>query len=824
MTDSRLPHGFIATAAALLISGAVSAFATDESTTAMTYQVPDQALVDIVDAPREPSVRVSPNRQWLLIAHPQALPTIAELAEPELRIAGVRIKPRTNGSSRRWSAIKMSLKDLQTGTLREISGLPDGARLEEPEWAPDSSRLAFTVTDKNEIQLWAADVETASARRVLDASLNATLVLPFKWISDSRHLVAATVPSHRGVAPLEPLVPAGPIVQESLGKRAAAPTFQDLLENPHDEELFEHYMTAQLVRVSINGDTQMLGQPGIVAGYDSSPDGRFVLVETLHRPYSYLVRYSRFPRLVEIRDLDGNLVHQVADLPLHEEVPVTYGSVPTGPREFEWRPNRPASLYWAEALDGGDAGAEADERDRLFMLPAPFDGEPQPFATLALRYAEVEWTDTGEGLAWEWWWQSRQLRTWVVDPEQPDGEAELLWDRSFQDRYNDPGQPFTHWNQWGRNVITTIEGSKSLILHGEGASPDGDRPFVDRLDLVSRESTRLWRSEAPFYEEASAMLDREGHKVLTRREAVDEPPNYFIRNLETGELEKVTDFPHPYPQLKGIQKELVKYQRADELQLTGTLYLPQGYKSEDGPLPVIMWAYPTEYKSAADAGQVKDSPYRFNRIGWWSPLVWLTQGYAVLDDPSLPVVGEGDEEPNDTYVDQLVAGAQAAVDEMVRRSVGDPERMTIAGHSYGAFMAANLLSHSDLFRAGIARSGAYNRTLTPFGFQAEERTFWEAPEIYFAMSPFMHAEQMNEPLLLIHGEVDNNSGTFPLQSKRYYNALKGLGATVRLVMLPHESHGYRARESVLHVMWETNRWMDQYVKSAEPRTETREDH
>jgi dipeptidyl aminopeptidase/acylaminoacyl peptidase len=309
--------------------------------------------------------------------------------------------------------------------------------------------------------------------------------------------------------------------------------------------------------------------------------------------------------------------------------------------------------------------------------------------------------------------------------------------------------------------------------------------------------------------------------VLTRRESVQEPPNYFYHNLEKNRTVQLTGFPHPTPQLKGITKELIRYNRDDGLKLTARLYLPDGYTTADGPLPMVMWAYPREYKSADAAGQVTDSPYRFIRTSWSSPVVWLLRGYAVLDYPSMPIIGEGDEEPNDSFIEQLVAGAKAAIDEVVRRGVADPERIAIGGHSYGAFMTANLLAHSDLFRAGIARSGAYNRSLTPFGFQSEDRTFWEAPETYFAMSPFMHADKVDEPILLIHGEADNNSGTYPMQSERFYNALKGHGAICRLVMLPHESHGYRARESALHVLYETDRWLEKYVKNAGPR-KTRE--
>lgn len=132
-------------------------------------------------------------------------------------------------------------------------------------------------------------------------------------------------------------------------------------------------------------------------------------------------------------------------------------------------------------------------------------------------------------------------------------------------------------------------------------------------------------------------------------------------------------------------------------------------------------------------------------------------------------------------------------------------------------MTANLLAHSDLFRAGIARSGAYNRTLTPFGFQSERRTFWEAPEMYAKVSPFWYADKIKEPILLIHGEADNNQGTFPIQSERMFAAIRGNGGTARLVMLPLEAHGYAAKESTEHTLFEMVQWFDKWVKNAKPR-------
>ncbi|MCP4292937.1 MAG: S9 family peptidase [bacterium] len=801
-----------------VLLSAVGAMATESAPAG--YQMPTQVLADIIDAPQTPWVLVSPDNEWLVFVGRPGLPSIEEVAQPELRLAGLRINPRINGRSRQVYGNSVKFQRLDDGKERQVTGLPEGARLNGFSWSDDGKRIAFVVTLSDRISLWTAELKSGKARQATPEtmSLNGVYGRPYSWLDDGNKLVVRAIVSDRGQVPVEPLVPEGPVIQENLGKKAPARTHQDLLKNKFDESLYEYYATSQAYILERKGKAKKLGEPALFRRMASSPGGDFILTEKVKKPYSYSLQENKFPRLIEVIDRDGELVYEVANLPLQDQIPISFGSVAKGRRSINWRSDAKATLYWAEALDGGDGGVEAEERDRVFTLEAPFEGPPEELTILAQRYGGVTWGNDNLAFVSSWWWKTRNVKIWQIQPGDRSIAPKLIEDRSWQDRYNDPGTPVMHPGPYGAPVMLTANNGQTIFLSGDGASPEGDRPFLDSANLKTGDKKRLFHSEAPYYERFVQLVDAKKQHIITRRESQKEPPNYYLRDLKKDKLTALTTFPDPAPQLAGLSKELITYKRADGVDLTGTLYLPPGYdKDRDGSLPVIMWAYPTEFKSKKDAGQVTDSPYRFTRVGWYSPMLYLTLGYAVLDDPTMPIIGEGDVESNDSFVEQLVMSAQAAVDAVVERGVGDKDRMAIGGHSYGAFMAANLLAHSDLFRLGLPRSGAYNRSLTPFGFQAEERTIWEAPEVYFAMSPFMHADKIDEPILIVHGDADNNSGTYPMQSERLYGALKGLGATARLVMLPHESHSYRARESVMHVLWETSTWLDRYVMNAKPR-------
>ncbi len=641
--------------------------------------------------------------------------------------------------------------------------------------------------------------------------VNAAAGSGFSWLSDSSGLLVLAIPAGRGVAPNVDHPPEGPIITETGGRAAPVRTYQDLLSNAGDEALFDYYFTSQPTVVSLNGRARTVGQPGVILGVSTSPDGRYILQTRVKKPYSYVVPASLFPSDVIVTDMNGRQVHRVADLPLRDNVPTPFDAVAPGPRAVQWRADADATLVWAEAQDGGDPRNAAEVRDRVFMLRAPFNDRVQTLIDLKERYAGTTWGRDDAAIVNSRWFNTRHETRTLVAPSNP-GAGRVLVDRNYQDRYNDPGSVVTEPNARGRSVMRFNADGSKVFVEGDGATRQGAYPFLDLMDLKSGETERVWRSAQGEYETVVGVLDEAGRKLVTYRESRVDPANLRIRDLDGG-VAQLTNFPDPAPQLAEATRRLITYTRDDGVELSGTLYLPAGYdKDRDGPLPLLMWAYPAEFTDAAVAGQVVDTDNRFVRPSGSSHLFLLTQGYAILDNPTMPIIGRDGAEPNDTYIEQLSASAKAAVDAVVALGVADRERIAVGGHSYGAFMTANLLAHTDLFKTGIARSGAYNRTLTPFGFQAEQRSYWEATETYTEMSPFTYANKVNEPILLIHGEADDNSGTFPVQTERFYAALKGNGATARYVVLPLEAHGYRARESVGHTLYEMSSWLDRWMK------------
>jgi len=772
------------------------------------YKLPPKDVVDIVTAPPTPRAMISPTGDTMILIEYESMPSIAYMAQPLLRIAGTRIIPKYNSRQVTSFYTGLTIKVIKDGSTIPID-LPKGAKLGSPRWSFDGSWIAFTRYTDAGIELWAADIKTGKAKALTGSVINATISSGFTWLLDNRHLLAYTVLEDRGNPPKKPEVPIGPNIQETSGKFAKVWTYQDLLTCPYDEKLFDYYTTSQIVEIDvISGSSRKIGEQGIYLYADPSPDGNLLLVYRIKKPYSYSVPYYSFPHSLEIWDRGGKLVHVFADLPLADEVPMR--GVPTGPRSVHWRPLKPATLIWVEALDEGNPEKKVPHRDKLMTLSAPFKEQPKEILKVQHRYSGMAWLKpVGKAFLTERDWKRRWRTIYLVNVDDASMAPKKIFDLSTQDRYNDPGRTVYTTTPAGERIL--LQDKDWIYLSGMGASPKGDMPFLDKMNLKTMKKERLFQCAEAKYETFVDFVGKSRKEIIIRHESKTEPPNYYLFNLKKKKMKTLTEFKDSAPQLTGLKKQLIKYKRADGVDLSGTLYLPPGYK-EGERLPLVVWAYPREYSDPRIAGQVRGSAHRFTFFRGTSQLLFITQGYALLDGAQMPVVGDP-KTMNDTFVEQIVDSLKSAIDKLDSMGVIDPKRVGVGGHSYGAFMTANLLAHCDLLAAGIARSGAYNRTLTPFGFQSERRTLWEDPEIYFKVSPFMHAHKINEPILLIHGEADNNSGTFPIQSRRLYHALKGHGATVRLVMLPNESHGYRAKESVLHVLAEMIEWFDKYVKN-----------
>jgi dipeptidyl aminopeptidase/acylaminoacyl peptidase len=774
------------------------------------YLKPPAEVIEILDAEPTPRLSPSPDGKWLLLIQRSAMPSIGDLSRRMLRLAGLRIDPVANSRFSGGYDREVSLRPLAGGETVRIP-LPSELQVSDVSWSHRSNFFTVTTVSDAGSQLWLVSVESPSKPKCVVTNLH-TVMVGIAWQPDGESLICGTVPASRAAEPQPPRVPAGPNIQESEGLESPVRTYQDLLSNPYDEALLEYYATVQLTLVTVAGDLTSIGVPAIYADISSSPDGQFWLVSTVKRPFSYLHPISSFPREIDVWNRAGEHLYSVAKIPLADNIPIE--GVPTGRRSIRWRGNEPATLVWTEALDGGDPRTAAPYRDQLFALSAPFDSSPREMIQVQHRFSGMtDFSDPNLIVVTELDRDRRWTRTLMHDQREPNREPIVLVDRSLRDRYGDPGQLVAEVASNGQRLVR--QDGDWVYRSGAGASPQGNLPFLDRQNLKTLATERLWRCQEGFYESVVKVLASETEKkpaILTSRESNDLPPNLYRMDLQSGTESAVTDFADPTPQIRGIQKQLVKYERADGVPLSATLYLPADYVPGTR-LPLFVWAYPLEFNDAATAGQVAGSPWQFTRISGSSHLTLLTQGYAIMDNATMPIIGDP-ETMNDTFVEQVVQAAEAAINVAVQMGVADPNRVGVGGHSYGAFMTANLLAHTDLFKAGVARSGAYNRTLTPFGFQSERRTFWEAPEVYMKVSPFSHAHRINQPLLLIHGEADNNAGTFPIQSQRLFQAVKGTGGNTRLVMLPYESHGYQARESILHTQAETIRWLDKHVKNA----------
>lgn len=780
------------------------------------YQVPSESILKLADFERAPSVSMDTKKDYMLLSYRNTYKSLDDLNQDEMKLAGLRINPITNISSTITYVNNLKIRKVKDFKVEptQVSNLPQNPKIANISWSHDDSKIAFTHTTNKGVELWVIDVKTAKATKLTDDNLNANLGSPFVWHKDNQTLLVKVMPENR-----DPLIdnkkeiPKGPIVSLADGKVSQNRTYQDLLKNKADELNFDNLVMSELYNVKLDGTKSMFKRRDLYSSLSFSPDGKFLMTSLITRPYSYIVPLSRFPSITNILDLQGNLVKTVNEVPLNEIIPKGFMAVRTGKRNMAWRDDKPSSLYFVEALDGGDPANKVEFRDEVFTWDAPFDKAPVSIAKTIQRFAGIIWGNNDLAIMMDSWYDTRNEKTYIINPNKFNDNPKIIFDRNSQDIYGDPGNFETRENEFGRNVLA-IE-KDNLYLLGEGFTKDGQFPFIDEYNYKTYKTKRLYQSEyKDKKEDIFSIEDYKNNLALVQIQSKSEYPNYYFRNFKkANDLQQITFNTNPFESLKNVHKEVIKYMREDGVELSGTLYLPIGYDTtKKEKMPLLIWAYPTEYKDKNSAGQSNQNPNEFTFPYYGSFVYWVTKGYVVLDDASFPIIGEGEKEPNDSFITQLVANGKAAIDAVDKLGYIDRTKVAVGGHSYGAFMTANLLTHCDYFACGIARSGAYNRTLTPFGFQSEQRNFWDVPEIYNGMSPFYTANKMKKPILLIHGEADNNPGTFTLQTERYFQAIKGLGGTARMVILPKESHGYAAKENILHTLWEQEQFLDKYLK------------
>jgi dipeptidyl aminopeptidase/acylaminoacyl peptidase len=779
------------------------------------YRKPPKEILDLVDVQRSPYVLMDDDKEYMVLLYRNAYKTIEELSQEELRLGGLRIDPHTNIGSRIYYYNNIQIKDItdENAEIIQVKGLPENPRLANFTWSPDQKKISLTNTTSDGVEVWIFDLETARMKKLTEARVNANLGDVINWFEDGQSVLVKMISEDKkDLINTGKMIPSGPTISVNDGKKAQNRTYQDLIKNKNDEFNFEQLALSEIYKISMDGNKEKWLGSAIYDNIGFSPDGSYVLINTVEKPFSYLVPYYRFPSKTTIYSKDGTKIQTVIEVPLIEDLPKGFMAVRKGRRSFSWRSDKPATLVYVEALDGGDPEMEVEYRDEVFELEAPFNANPLRILKTINRFSFIEWGNSNIAIAHDYWWNNRNTKTYLFNPADDSLKPKIIFDRNYQDHYSDPGSFITERNDMGSHVLALDRENAFLI--GDGFTEKGQFPFVDAFNLKSEKKRRIYQSKYTDKKEDLRRYDYRKSELLVQIESPSEYPNYFFKDVKRNVLKQLTYFENPFKSIQSVHKEVINYKREDGLDLSGTLYLPVGYDMEKKEkMPMILWAYPSEFKDKSSAGQSTKNPNEFTYPYYGSMIYWVTRGYVVLDDASFPIIGEGNTEPNDSFRKQLVANAKAAIDAVANLGYIDPGKVAVGGHSYGAFMVANLLAHSDLFAAGISRSGAYNRTLTPFGFQSEERSYWEAPEVYYNMSPFMHADKMKTPLLLIHGEADNNSGTYPMQSERYFNALKGLGATVRLVILPKESHGYSAIESILHLLWEQDEWLERYVKN-----------
>jgi len=769
------------------------------------YKEPPAEISKLLDVPADEYLSPIRDTQLAIKLAYEPFTSLATLSEDFLELAGSRINPVTSSVVIKNRFLYLKLYNHLTNSTTTIA--ESGADyILDYSISPSKHYLAIKMQKLDGIYLTVYDLVKSKSVYLSSFKLNNVLDdLAVQWVKNDG-LMLMTVPEKRAPLKIRSAEFIVPRTEETSGQSAKLRTFQSLLKDEYDRYLFEHFFTSQPVLLSLpQGKIEKIGKPDIYTVFEMSPDGKFINAKRINKPYSFAVPYYRFGYTREILNTKGKMVKELTTKPVQEEIPVD--GVEQGARYFSWLPGRPAEICWLEAQDKGDPEITVPERDWLYSSAAPFVNSSVKIKCKE-RLSDLEFFADGQRVMVTEYDNNKEWNRCYIADLNGKAVSQEVYSLSENDKYAHPGSLLKSFDLSGQEII--LEKNGFCFYKNPGYTPNGTKPALDAINFTTSEKKRVFQSDSTAYERISNFWGKSNDSLVVASESPEQPLNYYICDLKTGKRIALTNNQDKQPQLRSIKKELVNYFRADSLKLNGSLYLPPDY--EPGKkYPLVIWAYPREFTDAALAGQVSGTANNYLRFGGWSPLYLTLLGYVVLDNASMPVVGNV-KERNDNFITQIVDNAKAAIDYLDKRGIIDPNKVAVGGHSYGAFMTAVLLAESNLFKAGIAQSGAYNRTLTPFGFQSEKRSYWQAKEFYNRVSPFNNVEKLKSPLLLIHGEKDSNPGTYPIQSERMYAAIKGNGGTARLVILPYEDHGYEAKESVKQMIAETVEWLDKYLK------------
>ena len=824
------------------------------------YVRPPDVIAKLVTAPRHLSVSLtqpSPDRKYFIKEQSNGLPTVSAFGKPHLYFGGLQVDPAANRSRTLTTrgAVALSLIDAATGTSTNID-VPKGATISSTSWSPDGKQIAFVANFETASHVFVADVATRKSTQVTKTPLLATLVTSVDWTADGTGIIAVLVPEPRAAQPVKPVVATGPRVQLwTDGKPSPQRNFYSLLEEPYDGDLMEWYVTGQLAVIDVKTKAaRKVGLPAMIRSVDMSPNGEYLRVVTMQKPFSYIVQYSSFGVNDEIWDRGGKVVATIEKRPLREAPNDDDDDDDSGERRsLAWIPDGSGMVYIvsdrpargdsaaappAAGRTGGRGGSGAGNNrpDRVIKWNAPFGpGDTTTLYRHTGPLSGVAFTDDGKmlfgaGTA------GGQGEIFALRLDNPTHKYTIVRQRGYTPSlggrggrgggrggagdslsfYNNPGALLTRRGAAGGQVVM-LSSDSAVFLSGTQYFRDflqnAPRAFVDKVDLRTGNKTRLFQSATDAVETVAAPLDDDFSKAIVVRESKAEVANSYLRDMKAGTMTRLTNNTDVTPEFTQAIRKRVVVTRPDGITFVVRVTLPADYR-EGTRLPAMFWLYPYEYTSQAEYDRTlrTENVNRFPTGGTRTIEYLATQGYAVANfDP--PIMGESGR-MNDNYVSDLRMNLYAVIDELDRQGWIDRNRLGIGGHSYGAFTTANALVHTPFFKAGIAGDGMYNRTLTPNGFQSERRDLWDGQSTYLEVSPMLYVDQMQGALLMYHGMEDQNVGTTLISSIRMMQALRGQGKVSALYMYPYEDHGPATEETLLDLWGRWTAWLDIYVKNA----------